>query len=401
MKKVLFLGAALHQTPIIKKAKDRGLYVITCDYLPDNPGHRYADESHDISTTDREKVLELAKRLKIDGIIAYASDVSAPTAAYVGKQLGLPANPLESVEILTDKEKFRAFLNEHDFATPKAWAYSSLTEAIDHIDNNIYPVVVKPVDSSGSRGVNRVDNVEELPDAIREALHFSSKKRFVIEEFVNKQGYQISGDAFSVNGKLVFWSFGNEYCISHPELKSYIPMGECWPSSFPERIKEKVANEIQRLISLLGMQTGAYNIEAMIDNSENVYLMEVGPRNGGSMIPELIFQVCGVDLQEYTIRAALDEDCADLCRHPEQGYWANYNIPSFRGGRLIEVFFDPEFREKYVMDYRQGYNVGDIVPAFRHYHSNAVGLVLMKFQNNKEMYSVLNKLPDLIRVIVE
>ena len=98
MKKILMLGGTMQQIPIIKLAKEMGLYVITCDYAPENPGHKYADEYHNVSTTDVDGVLELAKELKIDGIVAYASDPAAPTAAYVAEKLGLPGNPYESVQ---------------------------------------------------------------------------------------------------------------------------------------------------------------------------------------------------------------------------------------------------------------------------------------------------------------
>ena len=98
MKKILMLGGSMQQIPIIKRAKEMGLYVITCDYCPDNPGHKFADEYYNVSTTDLDAVLELAKRLNIDGIVAYASDPAAPTAAYVSEKLGLPGNPYQSVK---------------------------------------------------------------------------------------------------------------------------------------------------------------------------------------------------------------------------------------------------------------------------------------------------------------
>lgn len=118
MKRILFLGAAPTQIPPIRYALSQGHYVITCDYLPDNPGHRFAHEWHDVSTTDKEAVLTLARRLKIDGIVAYASDPAAPTAAYVGNALGLPSNPYEAVLTLARKDLFRAFLKKHGFNVP-------------------------------------------------------------------------------------------------------------------------------------------------------------------------------------------------------------------------------------------------------------------------------------------
>ena len=129
MKRVLMLGGSNFQIPIIKKAKEMGLYVITCDYLPDNPGHKFSDEYHNVSTTDKEGVLELAKSLNIDGIVCYASDVSAPTAAYVAEKMKLPSQPYNSVYLLTHKDLFRKFLKENGFNVPKAQGYSCIEEA--------------------------------------------------------------------------------------------------------------------------------------------------------------------------------------------------------------------------------------------------------------------------------
>lgn len=124
MKKVLLLGGSLFQVPSIKTAKKMGYHTIVCDFLPDNPGQHFADEYYNVSTTDKEAILALARRLSIDGIVCYASDPAAPTAAYVAEQLGLPTSPYQSVELLSNKDKFRDFLAKHQFNVPKAKGYA-------------------------------------------------------------------------------------------------------------------------------------------------------------------------------------------------------------------------------------------------------------------------------------
>ena len=208
-KKILMLGGSLYQTYAIKEAVRLGYEVITCDYLPDNPGHQFAHEYHNVSTTDKEAVLKLAKELHVDGVVAYASDPAAPTAAYVCEKLGLPTSPYQSVEILSKKDLFRAFLSENGFNVPKAKGYTRYEDAFAEIDEFRLPVMVKPVDSSGSKGINKLTDKSQLKLFVEDALSYSREKRFLIEEFIVKKGYQISGDAFSVNGKLVFHCFGN------------------------------------------------------------------------------------------------------------------------------------------------------------------------------------------------
>lgn len=225
MKRVLMLGGSHFQVPSIITAKQMGCYVITCDYLPNNPGHKFADEYYNVSTTEKEKVLDLAKKLNIDGIVCYASDPSAPTAAYVAEKLGLPGNPYRSVEILANKDLYREFLSNNGFRVPRAKGFSSLSEAEKDFDNFTAPVMVKPVDSCGSKGVSKVFHKAELANAIEAALSYSRCHRFILEEYVEKSGYQVAGDGFSVDGKLVFRCFANEH-FSLEGTNPFVPIGE-------------------------------------------------------------------------------------------------------------------------------------------------------------------------------
>ena len=173
------LGGSLYQVYAIKEAVRLGYYVITCDYLPSNPGHKYAHEYHNVSTTDKDAVLELARKLQVDGIVAYASDPAAPTAAYVCEKLGLPTSPYESVEILSKKDLFRKYLREHGFNAPRAKGYTCYEDALADIDGFRLPVMVKPVDSSGSKGINKLTDKSRLKEFVEDALKYSSPSQSV------------------------------------------------------------------------------------------------------------------------------------------------------------------------------------------------------------------------------
>ena len=163
LKKILLLGGSRYLLPVIKSAHELGLYVITCDYLPDNIAHKYSDEYVNVSIIDKEAVLEVAKKLEIDGIMSFATDPGVVTAAYVAEKLGLPyGGSYESVSILQDKGRFRSFLTEHNFNVPHAKSYKNLEDALRDTDFFTWPVIVKPVDSAGSKGVTRVDDKNEL-----------------------------------------------------------------------------------------------------------------------------------------------------------------------------------------------------------------------------------------------
>lgn len=399
MKRILMLGAAMQQIPAIKKAKEMGYYVITCDYLPNNPGHQFADESYDVSTTDLEGVLELAKNTHIDGIVAYASDPAAPTAAYVAEKLGLPGNPYDSVQILTQKDLFRTFLKEHGFNTPKACGFTTYDQAEEQINNFQFPVMVKPVDSSGSKGVVKVFSKNGLKVAVSEALSYSRGKRFIVEEFIEKKGYQVSGDGFSVNGKLVFTSYGNEL-YSDNGTRDYVALGEFWPSLLTTEQKKKVDGELQKLITALGMKTSAYNIEVILDKDDNVFILELGPRNGGSYIPQLIQYATGVDLIEYTLKAAVGEDCSGLSMTETRGCFSNYMILSKQSGVFDKLWFDPKFEKNNLIDVYCTYKKGDKVTAY-HNTSHSLGTIVFRADSLEELTRICCSIEQCYKVILE
>lgn len=398
-KKVLLLGGSHFQVPSVKKAKELGYYTITCDYLPDNPGHKYADEYHNVSTTDKEAVLKLAKDLKIDGIVCYASDPAAPTAAYVAEKMGLPGQPYKSVEILSNKDLFRKFLTENNFNVPRARGYCSVDEAIKDFSNFKLPVMVKPVDSSGSKGVTKISDIKNLESAIKYALNFSRNKRFIIEEYVEKFGYQIAGDGFSVDGKLVFRCFANE----HFNLKAgnpFVPIGESWPYNMPSKIHDKIHNETQRLLYLLGMKTGAYNFDVRIDKDENVILMELGPRNGGNLIAQVIEYATGVDTVKYTIEAAMGKDCSDLKMVEPNGFWSCFMVHSKKAGILKSVEFSDEFKKNNIVEFEMMYNKGDKVDSFNG-SNGTLGTMILKYSSMDEMLTKMDNMDDFVKVVVE
>ncbi len=310
MKKLLVLGGTTYQIPVIDYARSQGHYVITCDYLPNNPGHQRANEYQNISTTDREAILHFAEVRSIDGILAYASDPAAPTAAYVANKLGLPGNPIQSVETLTNKNLFRDFLSSRGFACPKHVSCTNIQEAKLLLNQLKFPLVMKPVDSSGSKGVCKVDDWKDVEDAFETSMQFSRCKRVVLEEWIERSGYQVAGDGFVVDGKLYFTALRKSISIAN--CRVFVPVGESFPLQISDVTRSEIMNEIQRLIDLLGITCGALNFDIAIGQDRKIYLIDIGPRSGGNMIPEAIRLACGIDLAKYAVDAALGLDCSSL-----------------------------------------------------------------------------------------
>ena len=397
-KKVLMLGGSLYQTYAIKEADRMGYYVITCDYLPDNPGHKFAHEYHNVSTTDKEAVLELARTLNVDGIVAYASDPAAPTAAYVCEKLGLPTSPFKSVEILSKKHLFRKYLAEHGFNVPKARSYTKYEDALAEIDSFKLPVMVKPVDSSGSKGINKLTDKAQLKAFVEDALSYSRDKVFLIEEFIVKHGPQISGDAFSVDGKLVFHCLGNEF-YSKKVDKDFAPLGECWPTVMPKEVIDTLEKDLQRLITSLGMRSTAYNVEAIYGEDGKVYILELGARSGGSLIPQVTALATGVDMVPYVIKAALGEDCSDLKMAPVKGFWSNYMAHANKSGKYAGIEYDETFKKKHLVDYVTDTKMGEMVHKYRD-AQDCVGELILRYDSREQMEDVIENMDKYVTVKV-
>ena len=398
------LGGSLYQTFAIKEAMRLGYYVITADYLPNNPGHKFADEYHNVSTIDKEAVLALAQELKIDGIVAYASDPAAPTAAYVAEKMGLPTSPYRSVEILSNKDLFRSYLQEHGFNCPKAMGFTEYEDALEHIDEFTLPVMVKPVDSSGSKGITKLTDWSKLQDAVEEALSYSRGKRFLIEEFIVKKGHQISGDAFSVDGKLVFHCLGNEFYDPNCD-KDFAPLGECWPFQMDHKYIEDLETQLQRLMSSLGMKSNAYNVEAIVGEDDKVYLLELGARSGGSLIPQVVEHATGINMVTWVIQAAAG-DPIDLSilrgrtEIPVKGCWSNYMVHSDKTGQFKSISFDSQFEKEHVVDFVNDLHVGDAIHRFRD-AQDCIGELILNYADMDEMFDVIKNIEKYIHVQIQ
>lgn len=398
MKKILLLGGSAQQVVAIETAKRLGYYTVLCDFLTDNPGQYEADKFYLVSTTDKDAVLKVAQKEQVSGVLAYASDPAAPTAAYVAEKMGLPGSPYESVEILCNKDKFRAFLKEHDFCTPEARGYTDINEALQDIKDDFfrYPIIVKPVDSSGSKGVSRINFLEQAKELLEYAMSYSRGHRIIVEEFVEKYGYQIAGDGLSVEGKLVFRCFANDHFDTRCK-NPFVPVAASFPYNMPDDVQNKIHETIQRLLTLLEMRTSTYNFDMRIDKDYNVYLMEVAPRDGGNYIPQAIRYATGVDLVECSVKAAMGEKIEIPNQIDPSGYWAYYAVHSLKDGILKQVIIDPKVEKKNVVENHLIVHSGDEIHSFIGANST-LGILVMKFDSLTQMLKMIENADEWIQI---
>lgn len=398
MKKLLILGGDHFTIPVVEAAKKQKYYTITCDYLPDNVAHKVSDEYVNFSTTDKEGILEWARQNHIDGIVTF-TDSGVISTAYVQHHLGLPQiGPLESVEILQNKDKFRKFLTENGFNVPKAKGYTNYEQAMYDVDWYRWPVIVKPVDSAASKGVTRIDDFKRLKDAVDYALQYSASKRFIVEEFIEKKGCSSDSDCFSVNGKLKVVTFSAQRFDEEAE-NPYAPVGFSWPSTFTKEQEDYLTSELQRLLTLLRMNTTIYNIETRVDLDNKPYIMEVSPRGGGNRLAEMVRFSTGTDMITAAVRAAVG-DIVEIEQNPLSGYWAEVIIHAYGTGKFKEIAIDKSFHSQYVSKTDLWVARGDKVDAFTG-GNKAIGTIVLNFNDEKTMLWALSNQKEWLQVVVD
>ena len=398
-KRLMLLGGIRYLLPVIRSAHEQGYYVITADYLPGNIAHKFSDEYVNVSIVDKEAVLRVALEKKIDGILSFGVDPGVVSAAYVQEIMGLPAfGPYHSVEILQNKDKFRAFLTEHGFNVPKAKGYSSVEAAMADVAEWKYPVIVKPTDSAGSKGVTRVDDLGQMIIAVAHAFKKSISGHIIVEDYIEKMGCSSDTDSFSENGKLKFVSFCAQRFDSNA-ANPYTPAAYTWPSTFTKEQEAYLTREIQRLITLLGMKTNIYNIETRIGTDGKPYIMELTPRGGGNRLCEMLHYATGVDMITAMTRYCVGDSVPEIKQLPYNGHWAEIILHADRNGRFMSMDIADALPAE-VVERDLWVSPGDEVHSFDG-ANDAIGTLVLRFNNQEEMEKAMSSIPAWLNVRVE
>lgn len=342
-RKLLLLGGSQAQLISIRKAKDLGYYTILCDFLPDNPGQYIADVFYLVSTTDKDAVLAVAMKEQINGIVAYSSDPAAPTAAYVANKMGLHGMQYDVVRHFCEKHLFREFLQRNGFNVPNSIEVT-IPYDLKLIDYSglQFPVIVKPTDSSGSKGITVLYDDIDLSNALSYAQEYSRNGTLIIEEFiVRDHPYVIEAEIFAINGEVVSWGLINS--IRDTKSNPLLPSAYTYPLDITEERKKIVKYEISRLVSATGNTSGAFNIEMIIDSQNRLFFLDAGPRNGGNMLPEFISMISSKDIVGATLKVAMGEtDNVDVVLDGESGgYWGLGVLHSNIEGKFNGISYSP------------------------------------------------------------
>ena len=305
MKKILVLGAGFLQTFIIQKAKQLGYYVLAADADKNAIGFKYADKCAVVNITDEKACLNYAMEEKIDGVITAATDYGVLSASYVAREMNLPGLNYDTAKLIKNKYKIKEclFLKKAD-DTKQIFEAKTSTDIDAIIDEIEFPVIVKPSDGSGSRGVTKVENADGLYKACETAIQSSRNKSSEIESFVYGDEYGV--ESFVYNNKVYVLAVIKKYMTPPP---NYAELGHSFPSGLNHEQEQKIKNVAENAIKALGINFGAVNMDILLDKNMNVHIVDVGARMGGNLIgSHIIPNGTGIDYMGNIIRAALGDN---------------------------------------------------------------------------------------------
>ncbi|MCA8944177.1 MAG: ATP-grasp domain-containing protein [Planctomycetes bacterium] len=359
-KRLMILGAGPFQVYGIQRAVELGYHVITVDYLPENFGHRISHEYVNASTTDIEAVVAAAREKDIDGIATFSSDVATPTVAAVSEALDLPGAHTGVVGPMVDKARFRALQRERGLDGPAFVEVASEAD-LERVAAMTPPVMFKPVDTSGSRGVTRVDDLSaaSIARAYAEARQYSRSSRVCVEEFV--EGVEVGGEAFIRDGQIAFVT------PTHKHKREFIVTGHSLPTNIDASQQAEVARQVEISCRELGYTNGPVNFDVMVAGPRAV-VIELSPRTGGNGIPQLIEHATGFDVYGATARHAVGDPIEGLGDHPVKRPCGSLVFGDLTGGILESVASKDEVRAALpeIFLFFNGYSVGEHVDAFVH-----------------------------------
>ncbi|HSJ00886.1 MAG TPA: hypothetical protein VK956_00480 [Verrucomicrobium sp.] len=398
--KMLFLGAARHQVPAIEAALLQGFDVYTADNAPGNPGHRLAREAFDVSAADVDAVAALAGRLKVDGVLGYASEVCARTAARVAWRLGLPGSPPDAVEALSFKDAFRE-ITQSTGLQPLTWRSfwkADRDPAAEWTRSLRTSVVVKPVDSSGGRGVTVGATLEKFPEAFDQALAASRQGRVIVEEQVVPVMGQFGGDGWMEHGRLKFLHCFDNETLPAPDNGAAI--WEMFPSRISHELQEVMRLHLEALLLACGYTCGPINFDGCFLESGCPFVFEIAPRSGGNFIPQQVQRQMGVDLTTACVLAAVDKGFQlPVPQRSAPGFHATWVVHTRRAGKLRSVTWAREL-DPFLAEHVPYVGPGAMVRPFAT-SGDALGMLLLKFPSRETMQEVMARLPELCHINLE
>jgi biotin carboxylase len=393
MKRVLVPNGNYTDIRLIKAFKKMGFYVITSGNAPELEGHRYADEYAPHDYSDHEGMLELAKKLNIDYISACSNDFGVTTAAYIAENLGLPGHDtFKNARIIAEKDLFKKFALENDLQViPSHW-FDDEEKAVEFVKDAEYPLIVKPTDLGGGKGVTRVQDYDNAVKAIKLAFSKSKRKHIVIEPFI--EGEQGSITTFLINEKVVTWITFNELdSFYNPFLVGYTTS----PANGMPEVGEALIEQINKMASLLHLVDGIFHVQYRMHHGKPL-IMECMRRCLGNHSLKTASMLADLEWEEWIAKSYCGFDCSDIPRcYCGDKQMSHFYIQAPKNGKVKNVRISDEL-EPYVADRIMQWTPGMEIEA---YEKEMLGFLFMQYPDRETRDRMAARYRELIVVEME
>ena len=297
MKKLAIIGASYLQLPLVRKANEMGIETHCFAWEDGAVCKDIADFFYPISILEKDQILQICRQAGIDGITTIASDAAVPTVCYVAGEMGLTGNAFDDAAAATDKYMMRQRFAEYSVSSPQF----AIADAHYNIENFRFPVIVKPTDRSGSRGVKKIEHPADVKDAVLRAQSESFSHQAIIEEYVS--GREVSVESISWKGEHYILAITDKVTTGEPY---FVELEHHQPSNLSDEIQQKIKHETIKALTALNVKYGASHSEFKITNDGNVFVIEVGARMGGDFIgSNLVYLSTGYDFVKGVIDISL------------------------------------------------------------------------------------------------
>jgi biotin carboxylase len=353
-KKIAILGASYLQKPLVEKAKEMGLETHVFAWKEGNIVENICDFYYDISILEKDIILKKCAEIQIDGIAAIATDIAMLTVNYVASKLGLVGNTLEATMLSTDKFMMRSALSNAGVKCPKFEFYKSSTYSNSYNFN--FPVIVKPTDRSGSRGVTKVEHIEDLSSAIEKAIENSIKGEAIVEEFI--QGREFSIEGISVNGKHEIIAVTDKVTTGTPY---FVEVEHHQPAQISTSQYKKINTLVPIVLDALKLKNGASHTELFINDKEELLISEAAGRMGGDWIGSHITpSTTGFDYLRAVLLISLGYKDIKACKGEKSAEFSGVFFKTPNSGIVQSTNLNTEC-SKFIKDYFQMLRKGDKV----------------------------------------
>ncbi len=304
--KLMVLGCGMAQLDLIKESKRLGYTTIACDKRPEMEAAKVVDKYYQVDYMDRDKVYEIAEKEKIDGIISN-SEPAMVHVAYISQKMNLIGNTVESIETLSSKAKFRELQRKAGVFVPEHYAVDSYEELLDRARSITYPAVIKPTVSTATQGTTRLDEYDDkkILEAYNTCKSFSRNGQVSIEQYVPMNGLFVTEIDVVVVNENIIWD--GMMCTFRSKETPMLPETYVLPIDLSDEKKTKVKEAVEKILKTAGIKHGQYNVEAYFTNDDEVFVIEINPRQGGNYIPKLIQESSGVNLSKLLVSTAVGD----------------------------------------------------------------------------------------------